>query len=166
MKFQYPGVHMPIIGILFGSVALSACMLDEAEQLQTGTSDQPILLSINGPSQAGCEGFTSGGGQKVRGHVDVQLIDIASSTWRATMTAENWKKNIGWNTKRTTELRIVGSIATSMFGARTLQCDIDVDSGGELTTLIGFTCDYQAPSTAITDARLTFFGRDGTVCAL
>ncbi len=83
-------------------VGLLACAPENFEQLEgegrLEAAESAIELGGNtGPFKGQCEGYTSGGGQRVRGIVSMELLawTATTQTYRATVSAENWKKNFG-----------------------------------------------------------------------
>lgn len=171
------------------SLALGgACTLDEAGNsfgdLDESIADTSSELVLSAGSSKQCEGYTSGGGQRVRGVAGIErkLTPVSGGLYyiqyRISVSAENWKKNIGWNTKRTTQLRIIGVIDNVPCYGFTTSCmgyiPVDLGTGGALTTKIGFNWDSDPIGPVYdpgfydfsSDFRLTFYGRDGTSCDL
>lgn len=93
--------------LVLAAVTLAAAACVEEPALTSTESS----VSLNNSSMAfnRCEGYTSGGGQRVRGDVVLQSspqVVNGVQQWVHTVSVEasNWKKNIGWNTKRTAQL--------------------------------------------------------------
>lgn len=171
----------PVLIAALLSLSLPACVVEETSLSE---AESAIALSSATSQSALCEGYTGGGGQRVRGRAQItRQVSPASGggyyvKFRLSVSAENWKKNFGWNTKRTTQLRIVGVIDNVPCYGFTPSCmgyiPIDLGTGGNLTTLIGSSWDSQ-PIGPVSDPglydfvsqfNLTFYGRDGTSCSM
>jgi len=158
------------------SAALAGCadLTDPSEPAEVGIAESAVEIdTFYLPLSRQCEGYTGGGGQRVRGRVWAEQLAWTASTmtWRVTVEAQNWKKNFGWNTKRTSELSIEGTVTlTDGFVSQTW--DASMDTGGSLETAIGHGVDFApvhrttTPGWIKITANLTFRGRDGTVCSL
>jgi hypothetical protein len=123
-----------------------------------------------------CTGYTSGGGQRVKGQVDL----FASETSLGGITylgayvnvhATNQERRLGiWSGKRTSELYISGSIYVAPeweWGGVV----VELGTGGDLETSIGTTYSFpDRPKVSATwpymYGALTFYGRQGSSCAI
>ena len=162
--------------ILASIVVLGACVtepLGDDDKLESVEN----AVTIDGhylPLYRTCAGYTSGGGQRVNGLVDLELVAWTSTqhTWRAGAFAENWKRNFGWNLKRTTQLRITGTLSLVYRGQTTETWNVDIDTGGSLENHIGASHEFAPVGTELNpgsvqlQGQLTFHGRDDTDCSL
>lgn len=180
MKRVIPAAGVSLLAIC------SSCAMPEDEGLQgdqLSWTTQDLDLNSGAANPSGrCEGYTSGGGQRVRGDVSIQRMTSPASgggyylKYRINVSAENWKKNIGWNTKRTTALAIDGVIdGVPGYGldfGNNGYLEVALGTGGNLTTKIGKSWDsgtigpISDPGAYDFSARfsLGFYGRDGTYC--
>ena len=149
--------------------------IDTTEPLDLGPlgiTSSALSMGIGTPVQETCEGETSGGGQRVRGIVRLELAEWTNTThtWWVTVEAENWKRNFGWNLKRTAELSVNGTISLrSEFSPVGQPFEVSLDTGGDLETRIGATYAFDpipAGAEPIVTGSLTFHGRHGTECSL
>lgn len=164
-RVTHHGVRVAFLAML---ASASGCAMDLDEP---GLAEVASEVKTLNPStiEAMCEGYTSGEGQRVRGRAVIKSLRLDSGQYRHTVEVEasNWKRNIGWNTKRTTALRIVGSVYLSTLGGGETFY-VDADTGGELETRIGgevaliYSVNFQAEA----QVSLTFYGRDGTTCTM
>lgn len=130
-----------------------------------------------------CSGYTGGGGQRVDGRawsgVSV-VVDVfgnygypGQTVYQARVgtTATNYKKNFGWNKKRTGQLRIDGVINYSTNITSIETANLSIDTGGDLEKSIGRTI-YVHPwinSPVYIYSfygSLTFQGRHGSTCSI
>lgn len=163
-RVTHHGIRVACLALM---ASASGCAM---EQDEPGLAEVASEVTLNSSTiEAMCEGYTSGGGQRVRGRAVIKSLSLGGGQYRHTVEVEasNWKKNIGWNTKRTSALRIVGSVYLSTLGGGET-FDVDADTGGELETRIGgevaliHSVNFQAEA----QVSLTFYGRDGTSCTM
>ncbi len=125
----------------------------------------------------GCEGYTSGGGQRVQGFVweskhygsgayaNGKIVDLY-------IEAINQKKNFWWHKKRTSQLRVEGFISYAITGFYSSTIPINWTTGGQLKTSIKsfYTIWTQGGlntlPTITYDGSVNFYGRHGTHCNL
>jgi hypothetical protein len=157
--------------IVASTAAVAGCgMSDDPDDISFDTSELTLDTTSSANRLRQCEGYTSGGGQRVRGKVGLGT-DAANGLYYhyLTVQAENWKKNIGWNTKPTGQLRIEGTVYVSTPSAPTESYSVYVDTGGETVRRIGQEVWRSAGTVnayATAEVYLTFHGRDGTHCAI
>jgi hypothetical protein len=146
------------------TLAAAACMEDPA----LTSTESSVILNNSSMSSKRCEGYTSGGGQRVRGDVVLQSYPQGQQ-WVHTVSVEasNWKKNFGWNTKRTAQLAFQGYVYLST-SAGGNGFSVSADTGGELETRIGAEVAriVSVNSYAEADVQMSFYGRDGTQCSM
>lgn len=175
-----------LLGAMAG-VACAGCaeMPPDDGDETLGEASAAVSVASNPPGSSSCEGYTAGGGQRVRGKVSIErLISFSDAAggyylkYRIGISAQNWKKNIGWNTKPTGQLAIVGEIDDVPCYGFTASCTgflpVDLGTGGATVRDIGQSWDSEVigpvgdPNFYDFTARfnLTFHGRDGTSCTL
>jgi hypothetical protein len=167
MSFSQSAVHhnMVLNLICCVTIGLGACISEFSEEDKLESIENSIIVGPDSLS-ASCDGYTSGGGQRVHGLVHFLSSDL-STTVHA--TASNWTKVLGgWVAKRTAQLRIVGTVTavSTAFGTRGDVCTFDEDTGGSLLPVIIRTCVLPRRSGLDGyDIQLSFFGRHGSVCS-
>jgi hypothetical protein len=122
-----------------------------------------------------CTGYTSGGGQRVKGSVylfasESNVDGVVHYYGWITIRATNQEKKLGvWLGKRTSALAIVGYInaSPSEWGSYSA----NLDTGGDLDTTIEQTFNLpsilkQTTSFPSISGSLTFYGRQGTTCSI
>jgi hypothetical protein len=137
------------------------------EPTPVGVLESALIIPTDSPSVHACSGYTSGGGQRVDGELGTWLSTNAllNDTLNVSVSAANWKRNIGWSRKPTSQLVIDLKVGSQTF---------EVDTGGETLKEIGDT--FQVPSvdwqsgfgfpTERPKISVTFHGRDGSSCSL
>jgi hypothetical protein len=98
--------------------------------------------------------------------------------YRISVSAENWKRNFGWNKKRTTQLAIQGVINDVPCYGFTSPCmgylPVDRGTGGNLMDEIGYAWESETLGPINdpgfydfgADFQRDYYGRDGTNCDL
>jgi hypothetical protein len=160
---------MRSIAILCCSVAVGlggcapASETDDEQNTEAQSSAELTLVT----GSRGCTGYTSGGGQRVKGSVSTYTFSKGNGQYEhyVELRAVNWIKNIGWNTKRTAQLRIEGTLSA---GYGTPFVPVYWDSSGALTTEIVktvlFSTDTSPNFSVMSD--VTFYGRHGSNCVI
>jgi hypothetical protein len=159
---------MRSIAILCCSVAvgLVGCAPAPETDDEQNTAAQSIAELTLVTGSRGCAGYTGGGGQRVNGSVSTYTYSKGNGQYDhyVELRAVNWIKNIGWNKKRTAQLRIEGTLQSAVGTS----VPVYWDSSGELTTEIVktvlFSTDTSPDFSVFSD--VTFYGRDGTRCVI
>jgi hypothetical protein len=162
---------MRSIAILCCSVAvgLGGCALESETDDEQNTEAQSSAELTFVTGSRGCTGYSSGGGQRVTGSVRTITNNKGNGQYEhyVELRAVNWIRNIGWNTKRTSQLRIEGTLST---GPNPFDTVVPVywDSSGALTTEIFrpllFLTNTSPNFTVLSD--VTFYGRHGSSCVI
>jgi hypothetical protein len=134
----------------------------------------PKEVKIAFTGNSSCTGYTSGGGQRVKGNIDLYLSQVVNDGqlyWSAYVNvyATNQEKRLGiWSGKRTSELYIYGSVDVGPDWGSFI---IDVGTGGDLQTTLSTT--YSFPyrlavnaSNPYMSGTMTFYGRHGSSCSI
>jgi hypothetical protein len=151
--------------------AVTGCgMSDDPDDVSLDISELTLDTTSPASRSRQCEGYTSGRGQRVRGTVGLGTYAANGLYYHyLDVQAENWKKNIGWNTKPTSQLRIEGTVYVSTPSTPTESYGVYVDTGGETVKRIGqrvWTSPGTVNTYATAEVYLTFHGRDGTHCTI
>lgn len=133
---------------------------------------EDIKIAFTGNSS--CTGYTSGGGQRVIGNIDLHLAQVVNGGqlyWSAYVNiyATNQERRLGiWSGKRTSELYIYGSVDVGPDWGSFI---IDVGTGGDLQTTL--STSYSFPyrlavnaSNPYMSGTMTFYGRHGSSCSI
>lgn len=147
----------------------------------SNTSGRNLKTAFSGA--ANCEGYTTGGGQRVQGRIlstEYVMVDVFGQTpypgyivykTVAGYGATNQERRLGrWGNKNTAQLRIVGNVEyVSPLGSGSIA--VDLDSGGSQTSSIAadfFNSGWwnTGPTIISFYGSLTFYGRDGTTCSI
>jgi hypothetical protein len=126
-----------------------------------GAVEQPLIVPTGSRSTHACTGHTSGMGQRVIGTLATSVFDgTVRSVWgtyiRLDLTAVNYKRNIGWHRKPTSQLAIdliVDGVDLSFWTDSTIS---------ELYDYWELPYDPADPP----EISVTFHGRDGSFCSL
>lgn len=149
------------------------------EYMTNDTGGRALKTTFSG--EASCDGYTDGGGQRVKGAAAIgkyAMVDIWGNTpypgqtvykTVAGVAATNQIKRLGrWGNKNTAQLRIVGYVNAVPYAT----VAIDLDSDGEQTSSIsqeiynsGWVNTGWNPVLSINGA-LTFYGRDNSYCSI
>ncbi|MBT1696168.1 DUF4848 domain-containing protein [Fulvivirgaceae bacterium PWU4] len=131
-----------------------------------------IKIAFTGNSS--CTGYTSGGGQRVKGNIDLHLAQMVTDGqlyWSAYVNiyATNQEKRLGiWSGKRTSQLYIYGSVDVGPDWGSFI---VDVGTGGDLQTTLStsYSFPYRLAANASNpymSGTMTYYGRDGSSCSI
>jgi hypothetical protein len=131
-----------------------------------------------------CAGYSSGGGQRVRGNLFMQLWVYDYGSYKTSAPYVYYRaineehKFFGWRTKRTSSLRIVlSNVSYSISSSATTLSDnninVDQGTGGDLKTEIFVIIHddispgyYVSSWTLSTGGNAYFYGRSSTSCSI
>jgi hypothetical protein len=135
-------------------------------------NEEEMKMAFTGNSS--CTGYTSGGGQRVKGNIDLflsQQVNEGQLYWSAYVNiyATNQERRLGiWSGKRTSELYIYGSVDVGPDWGSFI---VDIGTGGDLQTTLSTT--YSFPyrlainaSNPYMSGSMTFYGRHGSSCSI